>query len=79
MANVVRFDTDEDGLPEEFNNVWHWVDHTGQEDRAFCNGQVFGHGESAIEFEQKNGNITCSFCIARIKAVKSIPAKNLKP
>jgi hypothetical protein len=79
MPKIVRFNTDEDGLPEEFNNVWHWVDHTGQEDRAFCSGQVFGLGESTIEFEQKIGNITCKFCIDRIKAVKAIPSKNLKP
>lgn len=69
---VVRFDTTEDGDEEEFKDVWHWVDDTGSESRAFCSGQVFGFGESAIQYESKRGKITCKFCIERIKAVKSV-------
>lgn len=71
MEYVVRFDTDEDGCEEEKNDIWHWSDHTN-EGRAFCSGQVFGYGESAIKYEAKKGKITCPECIARIKAIKKV-------
>jgi hypothetical protein len=72
MVYVVRFDTNEDGEEEEFSDLWHYVDDHMQEGRAFCNGQVFGYGESAIEYEAKLGKITCPYCIDRIKRIKKI-------
>ena len=72
MEYVVRFDTNEDREEEEFSDRWHYVDDHMHEGRAFCNGQVFGYGESAIEYEAKMGKITCPECIARIKAIKKV-------
>ena len=71
MEYVVRFDTNEDGDEEERSDLWHYVFNL-PEPRAFCSGQVFGYGESAIEYEAKRGKITCPECIAMIKEIKKV-------
>lgn len=73
MNHIVKFLTDEDGFKEQ-NKSWHYVVNQDA-NRALCNGQVFGFGESKVEYKDKlveRGGITCSECIKLIKEFKSI-------
>ena len=79
MAQVVRFDTDEDGWIEEESHLWHLVQDSGDAPRAVCSGQVFGKGERGIEFEFKKGAVTCPQCCAIIAFFKRIPKSDIKP
>jgi len=80
MSNhLVKFITSEDEpeveLPKEFR-VWCLVDPTAWDaPRNLCEGQVFGYGESEIQFEEKHtkrGGVTCPKCLQQIVAMKAV-------
>jgi len=57
------------------NPKWHLVEQRSGTYETFCQGEVFGYGQSAAEYireQLKKGGITCPNCITRIKWVKSI-------
>lgn len=58
---------------KEDNPVWCLVNPHGDAPRSVCSGQVFGYGESSVEFESKEtGRITCPECKKIIKWFKGI-------
>jgi hypothetical protein len=75
---VVRFLTEENHDPynrdkqASKDKSWHYIWSPDGADRAICSGQVFGYGEADIEYETKEGKITCPSCIAVIKMIKAI-------
>ena len=54
MNNLVKILTSDDGEPrEETEQYWHLVyNETGAQ--TFCEGEFFGYGESACEYEEKS-------------------------
>lgn len=76
MNKLVKFFTDEDGAKLECHDrVWHLVSSTSDAERALCNGQAFGFGESAVNYEtkeKKRGGITCDACLLDLKYYKNI-------
>lgn len=72
---LVRFLSTEDGEePQGTDKKWHWIISVDAS-RALCSGQVFGYGESAIDYEiklVKKGGITCPNCLQMIKEFKAI-------
>lgn len=71
---LVKFITDDDG-GEHHSRDWHYVQTWGDADRSLCNGEVFGFGESALKYREKNverGGITCRKCLEIIHEIKSI-------
>ncbi len=61
-------------VPKE-DQVWCLVYSANGGSQNFCEGQFFGYGESAAEYETKEvkkGGITCKRCIEKIKEIKSI-------
>ena len=73
VTYVVKFKTTEDGDKETFNKKWHLVNTFGDAQRSLCGGQVFGIGESRIEFDTKEfGAVTCKQCLGIIKFYKAL-------
>lgn len=71
--HLVKLLTTEDGDKVE-NPKWCLVvDFTGA-NMALCSGQVFGMGESEVEYDEKRSErgITCPKCIGMIKEFKAI-------
>lgn len=74
MHTIVKILDFETGIPDS-KPKWHLSYDYDDADRAFCNGQVYGYGESEVRFETKKvekGGITCSHCLKMIKEIKSI-------
>lgn len=74
MHTIVKFITNDDG-DKHPSSDWHYVDTFGDADRSFCGGEVFGMGESSLQYESKEvlkGGITCPLCLRRIKEIKSL-------
>ena len=75
MNALVRYFTNEDGDTAE-NDFWHLSDPTSWDaPRTLCDGQVFGDGESGIEYEAKlvkRGGITCPKCLESVKTMKAV-------
>lgn len=77
MSNArVRFFVTED-LEVEWNQNWHLITTSMGDPVSFCGGQVFGHGQGAIEeegvhYETGEGRITCEHCRERIKEIKAV-------
>ncbi len=69
---VVKFLTTEDGDKEIMNRKWHYVTDSAGGNVALCNNQYFGEGESAVEYVDKIGRITCDECRKKIKEFKNI-------
>ena len=57
------------------DTVWHlvdpWADYV---DKVLCTGQVFGIGESAVEYELKtvSRGVPCDKCREVVKKYKSV-------
>ena len=75
MANkLVQFLTDDDGNIHD-DSDWHYVVNDAGCSRSLCRGEVFGKGDSALEYklkQVKRGGITCKKCIRIIKEYKAI-------
>lgn len=72
---VVKITEDNWGEKVE-NPKWCLVVNDDATDRTLCGGEAFGTGDSAAEFEIKDGkrgSITCPDCKSKIKWFKSIP------
>lgn len=69
---VVRFFTDDDGDLVE-NDAWHWVDAANfQGNTKFCTQELFGCGESPLEYESTFGEVTCSQCVAKLRLYRAV-------
>lgn len=75
MQTLVMLFTDEDGfeVPKE-DRRWCYACNDGPAAHAYCSGQVFGMGESAVIFEIKSAErgITCPKCREMIKRIKEV-------
>ena len=75
MPYLVKIFQDNDGeeVPVKYQ-VWHLVYNFNGE-QAFCSGEYFGYGESAVVFKTKfvkRGGITCEKCLQKVKEIKAI-------
>lgn len=69
---VVKIYRDDEGIIKEHPR-WHLIDPGNLTGAAtLCTGEFFGVGESACEFEEKNGEVDCPMCIEIIKRYKAI-------
>jgi len=67
---VVKFHTDDDGDDIE-NDSWHWVDEGNRQgDAKFCTQEFFGLGESPLQYEASEGEITCKECLKKLRLYK---------
>jgi len=74
MHKLVKIITDEDGFIS-LSDKWHYISEAGGSECCLCDGQVFGYGEGAAEYEMKEvqrGGVTCPHCIAIIKEHKAV-------
>jgi len=71
METIVKLIKDEDGR-EYPNKYWHYVNYSGGSDATLCTGEVFGMGEGSAKYIEKQGKITCPYCIEIIKKFQSI-------
>lgn len=68
--SLVKIIVDDDGNKKKYAK-WCAVNPLGDGNRAFCSGEVFGFGESGVEYElKKEGKVTCPECIVRLKFFK---------
>ena len=75
MHTLVKILSSDDGEPRDKDlQYWHWIENrTGT--ATLCEGEFFGSGESACEYEIKEvqrGGITCPVCLEIIKEFKKI-------
>jgi hypothetical protein len=74
MHRVVKITKDNWGS-KRLNPKWHLAVNDAATDRTLCDGEAFGYGDSAAEYEEKKverGGITCEDCLAEIKWFKKI-------
>lgn len=73
-THVVKILTSNDGEDRE-SPVWCYVVFEAGVLRTLCEGEALGAGDSACKYESKpliKGGITCTACIRKIRAFKSI-------
>ena len=72
---LVKILSSDDGEPRDKHlQYWHWI-LTDTGNHTLCEGEFFGYGESACEYEiktVKRGGITCPKCLEIIKEIKAI-------
>ena len=76
MNQLVKIFRDDDGTEIE-TPVWHLSDPVslGAWGTVFCTTEVFGVGESTVEYKTKivqRGGIECPTCLERLKLYKSV-------
>jgi len=75
MNALVKIIRDDDGILID-DPQWHLVDpcYPGVYGAALCTGEVFGPGESAVEFELKvvKRGIPCALCQEVVRAYKDV-------
>lgn len=76
MTQLVKIIKDDDGVMIN-DSKWHLSDPVslGAFGVVFCTGEVFGSGESNVEYDLKmvdRGGIECETCLERLRIYKSI-------
>jgi len=74
MNQLVRMTKDDDGEIYE-NPKWCLVVIYAGGPQNFCQGALFGQGESGVEFTtkvSKRGGITCPECLKKIREIKAV-------
>lgn len=72
---LVKILSSNDGL-KRVKPAWCLDSYDAATHRTFCEGEAYGIGDSACEFENKyftiKGDITCKKCIEKIKRIQTI-------
>lgn len=72
LVMIIKNDDGQEIDPKD--RRWHLIDNEGGL-QAFCTGEYFGDGESAVVFETKEttrGGINCEKCLYRIRKIKAV-------
>jgi hypothetical protein len=68
---VVKITINDDGDRID-SPKWHYINDHGSGQNTLCTGEYFGIGESAAEYEQRKGKVTCPECLALIRQIKTV-------